>query len=62
MTTKNPERLIRLYRRDDEGNLWATQETLTVEDLAGSVPPVGDLIVSRWLQGQYEDYLEASYS
>ncbi|MYK60135.1 MAG: hypothetical protein F4027_16585, partial [Rhodospirillaceae bacterium] len=50
MTNEGPQQLIRVYKRDDEGNLYDDREDFTIEDFCGTVPRVGDMIVSRWLR------------
>ena len=53
---QNSDRLIRLYRKADDGNLHDTGQTLDVDkEFCGSLPRVGDLIVSRWLRNSKED-------
>ena len=45
---------VRVYREDDEENLYDTGETLDLADFCGTVPRAGDLIVSgevRWATG-----------
>ena len=49
------EQFIRLFRIDDEGNLYDAREDFTIEDFCGTVPRVGDLIVSRWLRNSNEE-------
>ncbi len=48
---KEPQHLIRVYKRDDEGNLYDDREDFTIADFGGAVPRVGDLIVSREVRG-----------
>lgn len=45
-----PGQFIRIYMRDDEGNLYDTKETLTPLDFCGAIPRAGDCIVSPWLR------------
>ena len=47
MTNKEPQQLIRLYKVDDEGNLYDDREDFDLADFGGTIPRVGDLIVSR---------------
>ena len=48
--TDSPSRFIRIYRRDDEGNLYDDRETFALDDFGGTIPRVGEFIVSRWLR------------
>lgn len=51
-TIDRPKRLVRLYGRDEDGRLYDRKEDLDVAaELAGTIPRVGDSIVSRWLTG-----------
>ena len=50
-----PEQLIRVYMKDDEGNLYDTRESLDNVDFCGSAPRVGDMIVSPWLRNSNEE-------
>ena len=49
------EQCIRFYKRDDEGELFDTRDDCTIDDVCGTVPRVGDLIVSRWLRDSKEE-------
>lgn len=50
------ERFVRIYRQDEDGTIYDTREDLDVEmELSGSIPRVGDFIVSRWLRNSKED-------
>ena len=52
--TRTPEQLIRIYKKDSDGNLHAAGEDFCVSDFCGVVPRVGDFIVSRWLRDSSE--------
>ena len=47
MTKEEPQQLIRLYKVDDEGNLYDAKEDFDLPAFGGTIPRVGDLIVSR---------------
>ena len=53
--TETPERLIRIYKKDPNGNLHDAGEDFCVSDFCGVVPRVGDFIVSRWLRDSSEE-------
>lgn len=41
-----PEQMIRVYKVDERGHLYDARETIDIEDFCGTVPRVGDMIVS----------------
>ena len=60
MTSKKPEQLIRLYKIDGDESLYDTNENFDLADYCGTIPRVGDLILSGWLRGAfYEDAEDA---
>ena len=59
MTVSQPQKLIRIYQRDEGGSLYDTREDFTIENFCGTVPRVGDMIVSRQLRGYVEDAEDA---
>ena len=44
------EQLIRIYKKDTDGNLYDAKEDFRVSDFCGVVPRVGDFIVSGELR------------
>ena len=59
MTDQKPQQLVRVYKRDDKGNLYDDREDFAIADFCGTIPRVGDLIVSRWLRGAASDAEDA---
>lgn len=43
-------RLARIYQRSVEGDLIDDRETYDLDDFGGTVPRVGELIISPWLK------------
>ncbi len=51
-----PERFVRIYQKQDNGTIHDTGETIDVEaEFGGSIPRVGDFIVSRWVRNGSEE-------